>query len=151
VNNQIKTNKTEIFTAAEPDLQFVSSGTLTCHNYWCNYKTNEPLSSCPKCGRPLLTSQTFRLLGWLLIVPGAVLAIAGALLLILAAPKLVGGMGVKLLVYAIFGLLLAVGLTFMAAGFRQALSGNRSQSLIAFVLILLITIAIIVAIGRAFL
>lgn len=85
------------------------------------------------------------------MIPGAGLAIAGALLLILAAPKLVGGMGVKLLVYGIFGLLLAVGLTFMAAGFRQALNGNPSQSLIAFVLMLLITIAIIMAIGRAFL
>ena len=151
MDNQIKTNKHEIYSVAESDLQFVPSETLTCHNYWCNYKTNEPLSNCPKCGRPLLTTQTFRLLGWLFIVPGAFLAITGALLLILAAPKLVAGMGVKLFVYGIFGLLLAVGLTIMAAGFRQALSGNRSQSLIAFVLILLITIAIIVAIGRAFL
>ena len=85
------------------------------------------------------------------MIPGAILAIGGALLLILAAPRLVGGMGVKLLVYGIFGLLLLVGLTFMAAGVRQAASGRRSQSLMTLVIVLLIMIALIVAIGRAFL
>lgn len=151
MNNQIKPNKHKVSFIAESNSQIVPSETLTCHNFWCNYKTNEPLSSCPKCGRPLLTSQTFRLLGWLLMIPGAILAIAGALLLILAVPRFVGGMGVKLLVYGTFSLLLAVGLTFMAAGLRQASSGNRSQSLVTLVNVLLITIALIFAIGRAFL
>lgn len=145
------TDRDKVSSLAEYDPRITPSETLTCHNYWCNYKTNEPLSNCPKCGRQLLTSQTFRFLGWLLMIPGAILAIVGALLLILAAPRLVGGMGVKLLVYGIFSLLLLVGLTFMAAGVRQASSGKRSQSLMTLVIVLLITIALIVAIGRAFL
>ena len=39
------------------------------------------------------------------MIPGAMLAIVGAMLLILAAPRLVGGMGVKILVYGVFGLI----------------------------------------------
>jgi len=85
------------------------------------------------------------------MIPGAILAFAGTALLIFAAPKLIGGIGVKLFVYSIFGFLLLLGLTFMAAGFRQALSGSRSQSLISFVIVLLIAISIIAAIGQAFL
>lgn len=150
MNDQVKIDRGNASPLAGSPLNTLCE-TRTCHNYWCNYKTNEPLADCPKCGRPLLTSHTFRFLGWLLMIPGAVLAVAGALLLILAAPKLAGGVGVKLLVYGIFGLLLLVGLTFMAAGVRQASSGERSQSLMASVVVLLITIALIVTIGRVFL
>jgi hypothetical protein len=151
MNDQMKTGGNKVSSPAGYGTPITLSKTLTCHNYWCNYRTNEPLSNCPKCGRPLLTSRTFRILGWLLMIPGAMLAIVGALLLILAAPRVVGGMGVKLLVYGAFGLLLLVGLTFAAAGARQASSGRRSQSLMTLVIVLLIMVALIVATGRAFL
>jgi len=79
---------------------------------------------------------------------GGLLAITGALLLIFAAPKLVGGTGVKLFVWGIFGLLLAVGMTIMTAGFWQALFGRRNQSLMTFMITLLILITVVIAIGR---
>jgi hypothetical protein len=151
MNDQRKTEWNNVSSSAGHDTPITLSETLTCHNYWCSYRTNESLTNCPKCGRPLLTSQTFRFLGRILTILGAILTIAGALLLILAAPRLVGGMGVKLFVYGVFGLLLLVGLTFTAAGIRQALSGKRSQSLMTLVIVLLVTGALIVAIGRAFL
>lgn len=72
-------------------------------------------------------------------------------MLMLAAPKLVGGMGVKLFVWGIFGLLLAVGLAIMTAGFWQVLSGKRSQSLMTFVIALVIALMAIAVIGRAIL
>lgn len=98
----------------------------------------------------MLGDDAFRGMGWLLMVPGALLAAAGGALLVIAAPKLVGGIGVKLLVYGIFSLLTLAGLTFMAAGLRQALTGSRSQQLIGLGLVLVTTIAIVVAIARFF-
>ena len=60
-------------------------------------------------------------------------------------------MGVKLFVWGIFGLLLAVGLAIMTAGFWQVLSGKRSQSLMTFVIALVIALMAIAVIGRAIL
>lgn len=125
------------------------SETRTCHNYWCNYTTDQPLSHCPKCRRPLLTAQTYKLLGLALVLLGGLLAIAGASLLIFAAPKLVGGIGVKLFVWGVFGLLLAIGLTFVTAGLWQILFGKRSQSLMTIAIALIITIMLIAVIGQS--
>jgi hypothetical protein len=122
--------------------------TLTCHNYWCNYKTDEPLAACPKCGRPLITAQTFRLLGFVLVFLGGLLAIVGASLMIFAAPRLVGGMGIKLFVFSIFGFLFAVGLAIAASGFWQIFFGERSQSLGSVVIVLLIALLLIAGIGQ---
>ncbi len=149
MNNQIKANNHEISSVAKFDIQPVLDEPRTCHNYWCNYKTNQPLSHCPECGRPLLNTQTYRLLGLALAFIGGLLAIAGASLLIFAAPRLVGGMGVKLFVWGIFGFLLAIGLMIMTAGLWQVLFGKRSQSLMTIVIALLITIMLIAAIGQA--
>ncbi len=80
---------------------------------------------------------------------GGLLAIGGALLLIFAAPKVSGGIEVKLLIWSVFGFLLAVGLTFVTAGFWQVLFGKRNQGLMTFVIGLLIALALIVVIGRA--
>jgi hypothetical protein len=148
MNNQIKTNSDDVSSVAKLDAQPASYEIRTCHNYWCNYSTNQPLPRCPKCNRALLTAHTFRRLGLALIFIGGILAATGALLLIFAAPKLLGGMGVKLFVWSIFALLLAIGLTIMAAGSWQALFGRRNQSLITFMLVLLITILLVAAIGR---
>lgn len=151
MDTQIKSNSHEVSSATDFDEQPLLSETRTCHNYWCNYETNQSLSRCPKCGRPLLTAQTYRLLGLALVVLGGILAIAGASLLILVAPKVLGGIEVKLLIWGIFGFLLAVGLSIMMAGIWQAWFGKRSQSLVTIVIALLITIGLIAAIGRTLL
>ncbi|HZH90333.1 MAG TPA: hypothetical protein VEX70_06880 [Pyrinomonadaceae bacterium] len=149
MNDQTKVNGHEGLPVTRLDVQHTPSETRTCHNYWCNYKTDRPLSRCPECGRPLLNAQTYRILGWVLVVVGLLLSITGASLLIFAAPKLVGGLGVKLFVWGVFGFLLAVGLTTMSAGFWQALFGKRSQPLMKVVIALAIAIMLIVTIGTA--
>lgn len=139
----------EVSHVAEPCVQPVVGETRTCHNYWCNYTTDQALSRCPECGRPLLTTRTYKLLGLALVFIGGLLATVGALLLIFAAPKIVGGMGAQLFVWSIFGFLLAIGLTVMTAGFWQVLFGKRNQTLMTIVVALVITIMLIAAIGRA--
>ncbi len=123
----------------------------TCHSFWCNYTTTEPLTKCPKCGQRLLTADSFRLLGLLLIFLGAILALAGGLLLIFLMPILLGGIGIKIFVGAVFSFLLASGLAMMAAGFWQGAFGKRSQSLIKILIVLLVALFAIAAIGRALL
>jgi hypothetical protein len=149
MNDQAKVNGHEDLPVTGFDVQHTPGETRTCHNYWCNYKTDRPLSRCPECGRPLLNAQTYRILGWVLVFIGLLLSIAGASLLIFAAPKFVGELGVKLFVWGVFGFLLAVGLTTMTAGFWQALLGERSQSLMKIVVALVIAIMLIVTIGTA--
>lgn len=145
---QSKVNGQTFSPVIESDVQPVLGETRTCHNYWCNYATSQPLSRCPQCGRPLLTTQTYRLLGFALVCLGGLLATAGALLLILAAPGIVGGAGVKLFVWGIFGFLLAIGLTVLTAGVWQVLFGKRNQSLMTIVIALVIAIMLIAGIGQ---
>lgn len=149
MDKQSKVNGHGVSSVIESDVQPASGQTLTCHNYWCNYTTDQSLSQCPKCGRPLLTTRTYRLLGVTLLFIGGLFAVTGALLLILAAPRIVSGSGAKVFVWSIFGFLLAIGLTVMTAGFWQVLYGKRSQSLMAIVIALLITIMLIAAIGQS--
>lgn len=154
MDNQVKANNHEAPSIAASEVQSDPGEVRTCHNYWCNYKTNQALTRCPKCGRPLYTTHTFRLLGLALVFLGGLLAIGAVSLMILVAPRLPdvrGGMGGRLFVLCVFGLLLAVGLTFMTAGFWQVIFGRRSQWLVTIAITLLITLALIAAIGRAIL
>jgi hypothetical protein len=155
MDNQFKTDSNEAQTSGVESVGRAAGGeSRTCHNYWCNYTTNESLTRCPKCGRHLITPQTFKLLGWALLFLGGLLALGAVSLTILVAPGLAGvrgGTSGRLFILGVFGFLLAVGLTFMAGGLWQVLSGKRSQSLTTFAIALLIALAIIVAIGRAIL
>lgn len=153
MDNQVKTDSYEAHASGDESVGESANGvSRTCHNYWCNYTTNEPLTRCPKCGRQLITPQTFKLLGGALLFLGGLLALGAVSLTILVAPRLAGvrgGTSGRLFILGVFGFLLAVGLTFMAGGLWQVLSGKRSQSLTTFGIVLLIALAIIVAIGRA--
>lgn len=120
----------------------------TCHNAWCDYKTVEPLTTCPECGRQLLTDEALRGMGWLLMIPGSILVLAGITLVVLAGPRLINTTEAKLVGYGVFGLLALVGLAFMAAGLRQALTGGKSQSMIGLAIVLLAAIGLVVAIAR---
>lgn len=151
MEHQIITNSRDGSSAAEANANPAGNEIRTCHNYWCNYSTDQTLSQCPKCGRALLTPETYRLLGLVLAFLGGLLAFAGALLLIFAGPRLVGSMGAKLFAWGVFGLLLVVGLTIMTAGFWQVIFGKRSQSLMTYVIALITAIMVIAAIGRAIL
>jgi hypothetical protein len=148
MDEQSKVNGREISPVAGFAVHPARGKPRTCHNYWCNYTTDRPLSRCPQCGRPLLTVQTYKLLGLALVLLGGCLGLVGALLLIFAAPGIVSGTGAKLFVWSIFGLLLAIGLTVMTAGFWQVFFGKRNQSLMTIAIALIITIMLIAAIGR---
>jgi hypothetical protein len=138
----------EVSHAIESNVQPARGETLTCHNYWCNYTTDQLLSRCPKCGQPLLTRQAYKLLGLALVLIGVFLGLTGALLLIFAAPKIVGGTGTQLFVRSVFGFLLAIGLTAITAGFWQVFFGRRNQSLMTIAIALIVAILLIAAIGQ---
>ena len=122
--------------------------TRTCHNYWCNYTTEDQhLSRCPRCKQPLLTARTYSLLGLALALVGGSLALTGALLIIFAAPGVIAGTAAKVFVWGIFGLLVSVGLSAMTAGVWQMLFGRRNQLLMTVVVALVITILLIAVIG----
>ena len=148
MDKQSKANGREASSVAGFDVHPGRGVTRTCHNYWCNYTTDQPLSRCPECGQSLLTAQTYKLLGLALVLIGGFLGLAGALLLIFAAPGIVSGTGAKLFVWSIFGFLLAIGLTAMTAGFWQVFFGKRNQSLMTIAIALIITIILIAAIGQ---
>ena len=106
---------------------------LTCHNFWCDFKTLEKIEECPKCGRIMLSAQTFKMLGWLLVFLGGILAAVGGgaiLLLNLSERSISRGMMGKITVYGVLGLLLAVGLSMAAAGLNQAIDGQRNRQFI---------------------
>lgn len=153
MDTQVKTDRHEAQTSLAGSAGHAAdAASRTCHNYWCNYTTSEVLTRCPKCGQRLITPQTFKLLGWLLLFLGGLLALAAVSLTILVAPRLPevrGGLSGRLFILGVFGFLLAVGLTFMTAGLWQVLFGKRSQSLVALGIVLLLALAIIVALGRA--
>jgi hypothetical protein len=70
----------------------------------------------------LITPQTFKLLGWALLFVGGLLALAAVSLTFLVAPRLPvvrGGLSGRLFILGVLGFLLAVGLTFMTAGWWQ--------------------------------
>jgi hypothetical protein len=148
MDRQGKAQGREVSPAIESNVHPARGETRTCHNYWCNYTTDRPLSRCPECGQPLLKTQAYKLLGLTLVLIGGFLGLTGALLLIFAAPKIVGGTGTKLFVRSIFGVLLAIGLTAITAGFWQVFYGRRNQSLMTIAIALIITILLIAAIGQ---
>lgn len=152
MDNRVKTSSAEAHTSnAESVGHAADAASRTCHNYWCNYTTREALTRCPKCGRSLITPQTFKLLGWLLLFLGGLLALGAVSLTIMVAPGLPdvrGGLGGRLFVLGVLGFLLAFGLTCMTAGLWQVWFGKRSQSLTTFGIVLLIALAIIVVIAR---
>ena len=81
----------------------------------------------------MLSAQTFKMLGWLLVFLGGILAAVGGgaiLLLNLSERSISRGMMGKITVYGVLGLLLAVGLSMAAAGLNQAIDGQRNRQFI---------------------
>ena len=122
----------------------------------CGAETDEPLGKCPRCGRRLHKTSTIRGLGVALVVLGGGLTAFMAWLTLFvsriiersnepgATSRFTGDASDALLVYAIFGLVLALGLTFVVAGVWQIVYGRRSKSVIFVVIIL---VAVLYAFG----
>lgn len=127
--------------------------------YFCNRcgaETNEPLGHCPRCGRRLHKTSTIRGIGWLLVVLGGGLAAFMAWLTLTirrivehsgepgATTRFTGDASDARLIYAIFGLVLALSLTFVAAGVWQIIYGRRNKK---FIFVALILAAVLYAFG----
>lgn len=117
----------------------------TCHNYWCDYETDEPVTRCPKCGRALHTRAQFRQLGWLLFALGVLLAGGMAAVMLLVAYAFRGSADAtpKAVAFGVLGLVLGLGLTFAAAGFSQARSGRRHRPLIGLAVALVVVLLVL--------
>ena len=115
------------------------SGTLSCPK--CDFETSEVLAKCPNCGRKLQSAKKVRILGWVLVLLGSVLAIfMGGLGIILAGiiagtgepgatTRFTGGPEVILFTAAVFGLVILFGLVSIAAGAWQIRYGKPNSTL----------------------
>jgi hypothetical protein len=113
--------------------------------YFCNRckaETDKPLGNCPGCGRRLHKTSTVRGLGWLIFVLGGGLTAFMAWLTLMlsriieradepgATTRFAGDASDALLIYAVLGLVLALGLTFVVAGAWQIVFGRRNKNIV---------------------
>ncbi len=137
-------NKHEAGEAASlpPPADFAGTGEMhVC--YKCDFETRrEGVTDCPRCGHKLMTAGRVKALGWVLLVLGLFLvAFMGAITLVVtgiimrtgqpgSTSSFNGGPKELALIYGIFGLVIAFGLTCTVAGISQARSGRRSKKLV---------------------
>jgi RNA polymerase subunit RPABC4/transcription elongation factor Spt4 len=110
--------------------------------YKCDFETPREMDVCPRCGHKLITSARVKVLGWVLIVLGLFLvAFMGVITLLVAGiiagagrpgstQSFSGGTKELALIFGIFALVIAFGLTCAVAGFSQARSGRRNKKLV---------------------
>lgn len=119
-----------------------------CRSIWCGYSTSEPHARCLRCGKSLLTTRQVRALGVVLVLLGGFLTalMAGIIVLVAALVHQSGrpGSGVRfdgnevtlIAIFGVLGLVLALGLSFMAAGAWQIIAGRRSKMIVWVILAL---------------
>ena len=105
----------------------------------CDFETTESLVKCPNCGRNLQSVKKVRFLGWVLVILGTFLVVfMGGLGIVLAGiiaqtgqpgrtTRFTGGPEDVLLIFAIFGLVIAFGLASIAGGAWQVWFGKRNR------------------------
>ncbi|MFT3745363.1 MAG: hypothetical protein QM785_13850 [Pyrinomonadaceae bacterium] len=104
---------------------------LRCHNYACSFETyDDNIKKCPMCGRNMLDSHDFRVLGGILIGLGVILTTMGGALLYFVTPKIPrNDDGRAAVSIVIFVAILGAGMLVLLAGLRQAMTGNKNQKL----------------------
>ena len=148
MSEQIKLNEDVVSPQAEINPPRYLSAPKICHNLNCNFQTHEPLSKCPKCRRPIWTTNEFRLISLPIIFCGFFLSGIGGGLLYFAAPQIIGSMAAKIFITGIFGVILAFGLCILAIGLWQVLFGIANRRLIFIFLALLLLGMLIIGFGR---
>lgn len=110
--------------------------------YKCDFETAMAMDKCPRCGHKLITSGRVKVLGWVLILLGLFLvAFMGVITIIVAGiiaqtgrpgstQSFSGGTKELTLIFGIFALVIAFGLTCTVAGVSQARSGRRNKKLV---------------------
>jgi magnesium-transporting ATPase (P-type) len=122
----------------------------------CGTETDEPLGKCPRCGRRLQKTGTVRALGWVLVVLGGLLSAFMAWLFVYftrliahsddpgATTRFTGTASDATFAYGVFGVVLALGLTFVLAGVWQIVYGRRNKKI---VFVALALVAVFYALG----
>jgi hypothetical protein len=117
-----------------------------CYN--CGYETHKFRSHCPKCGTTLQSRRWSRRFGFILAICGLIICGIMGFVLKEVGPSLlnpgVSSGGTRFsgtpaqarMVLAIFGAVVAFGLTALVYGFWQMLTGRRSKRVIYFVVAL---------------
>lgn len=110
--------------------------------YKCDFETAREMDDCPRCGHKLITAGRVKVLGWVLIFLGLFLVVfMGAVTVLVAGivartgrpgstESFSGGPKELALIFGLFGLVIAFGLTCTIAGVSQARSGRRSRKLV---------------------
>ncbi len=126
----------------------------TCYN--CGFETHKFRSHCPKCGTTLQSRRWSRRFGLVLVVCGFVICGLMSFAVLVTVPSLLntievsGGMGFSgaagkaRMVLAIFGGVLAFGLTALGYGLWQMITGRRSKRVIRFAVALAIILLLLV-------
>lgn len=120
----------------------------------CNYSGSDDVVKCPQCGSWMPRAQGIRRRGWLLIVIGFLLVMMMGAITLMVAPTMLSGTsstGAKFtgtpeqafLILGLFGVVIIFGLTSIASGLWQIVTGRRSIWIV--VLILGLTFLLIVA------
>ena len=116
--------------------------------YQCGFETHKFRSHCPNCGTSLQTRRWSRRFGLVLVICGLIICGLMGFAVIMIAPALIntgdssaairfsGTPGQARMVLAIFGGVLAFGLTALGYGLWQMVTGRRSKRVIYFVVAL---------------
>ena len=122
-----------------------------CHNLQCGYKSYQSISRCPKCRRPMWTTNEFRLLMSLLIPLGGFVVAVG-LGLIIALERNSGawtsGKAAFYFIYGIAGVLTAMGLSVISFGLWCVIFGKASKGLFKIMTFGFMALLLIVGFGK---
>jgi len=126
-----------------------------CHNMNCGFQTHEPLTKCPKCKRPMWTTNEFRVISSLLVVCGLLFLLIGGGLGYIAYRNYAYTENITekhqtgiYFLSAISIFLTAFGLTVITAGGWQVIFGRANKRLIVITITFLIVFFLIVGSGR---
>ncbi len=123
--------------------------------YKCDFETAMQMEKCPRCGHKLITAGRVKVLGWVLLLLGLFLvAFMGVITIIVAGiimnagrpgstTSFTGGTKELVLIFGIFGLVIAFGLASIVAGLMQARSGRRSKILVKVMLGIVFLLAVV--------
>lgn len=114
----------------------------------CNFETDQPIANCQVCGTPLRKTSTIRKLGWVLVVLGGVLTMGMVYLTYVVSAlieraddpgsgaRFTGDSSDATMIYGIFGVVIALSITFVIAGIWQIVYGRRNKKLVFVALVL---------------
>jgi lysylphosphatidylglycerol synthetase-like protein (DUF2156 family) len=159
MSNQSKPTEAAAASDAAIDSPRYLTAPKICHNLDCSFQTHEPLSRCPKCGRPIWTTNEFRVISSVLIFCGLFLSIVGGGLIFIFAgvvsntdasrgTTFKGGEAMAIFIFGIFGVILSFGLSVLAAGLWQVIFGRANRRLIYILLTILLVLMLIVGFGQ---